>query len=234
MSKAMSRLRRASINSFSSTRMREVSIARRIISFSPIFFNLRCQPNSGWLQRQYFQFGITIGTIKNFSNQHSLYGNLSFAFWTVCHVLFSSLLFFLALHYNKKSPSSSSEGRTKSVGRGSRGTTFIRYYLTIVTLSSTLTYTPARSRGPPAEVYSHLTGDFFSQLPGFIHSPLTYGLSTSRPLSVRNRYLLLVPSTLFAMQLYKCLKIYNMDGFSLSRFLRKIQQIHHQNISLVQ
>ncbi len=95
-------------------------------------------------------------------------------------------------------------------------------------------HTPARSRGPPAEVYSHLTGDFFSQLPGFIHSPLTYGLSTSRPLSVRNRYLLLVPSTLFAMQLYKCLKIYNMDGFSLSRFLRKIQQIHHQNISLVQ
>src|SRR5260370_26564264 len=39
-------------------------------------------------------------------------------------------------------------------------------------------------------------GDFFSQLRGLFHSRLTYGLSTTRPLSVCNQELLLAPSRL--------------------------------------
>ena len=52
--------------------------------------------------------------------------------------------------------------------------------------------TGASGRG----LLSRSQGDFFSQLRVFIHSALTYGLPTTRPLSGRNKQLLLVPSKL--------------------------------------
>jgi hypothetical protein len=87
------------------------------------------------------------------------------------------------------------KGRTKSVLRGFRGTTFICSCFAARASSSTYILQPGyggyRQRSTLAQ------SDFFSQLRVFFHSVSTYGLSTSRPLSACNKQPLLVPSKLF-------------------------------------
>jgi hypothetical protein len=91
-----------------------------------------------------------------------------------------------------------------------RGTTFVRHYLTIAAsvnaellYSSLVSALPARSRGPPAKVYSHNVCDFFLQRQGSFSQGFTCELSTSRSLSAWNENLLLVPSSLF-LELFIC------------------------------
>jgi len=52
---------------------------------------------------------------------------------------------------------------------------------------------------------------FLLAAPGFIHSALTYGLSTTRPLSGRNKQLLLVPSKLLLYTIVRFVLVHDWD-----------------------
>jgi hypothetical protein len=77
----------------------------------------------------------------------------------------------------------------------SRATTFIRQCLTASTSSSTNILQPGYGGFRQRSTFAQC--DFLSQLRVFFHSVPTYGLSTTRPLSARDKQPLLVPSKLF-------------------------------------
>src|SRR5579884_4126095 len=184
--------RMAAKSNFSSTRMREVRIARCIVSLPPVFLNLRRQRKLRRFHVQHFQFRVTIGAIHNLAHQHIGQYNFGLTLRTQRHDLVppSVLLrtvnhcsanknalhprwdeerHLLSWYHPHSPPSHDGQPRCKDYRNSP--------------------YAPANG-GEPAQVYSHPQGDFCWQPTGLYSRRGTYGLRSSRPLSAcsTNRY----------------------------------------------